>query len=486
MVCLACLSLLLAGCSLTPSYTRPDSGLAAQWMRGRDMPLDQAVPVQSGWWRGFDDPVLSSLVERSLRDSLTLAEAQARIEQARGTAEAAGAALYPTLSLNGAIDRTHQNGAGGSSGNSNSNIQSSGQSLFAQAGYEIDFWGKNRAANSSAQALTQATAFDGDTVALTLTASVADTYFQLLSLHERLALAQKIAADADRLLSLVQTQVAAGVATELQLELQRNSAATFAAAIPVLQQQSEQNAHLLAVLVGSTPESFTLPAAGVNAIRIPQVRPDLPASILQRRPDIRAAEARLMSANFDVGAARAAFFPSLSLTGSAGYSSNTLAHFFANPFTDIAASLLQPVFDGGQLQGRLKYDRARFTELAAAYRMTILVALQDVEDSLSTAQHQQELETSDRIAVNSARRAAFLAETQYRLGTADFLSVLTAQRTLFQGEDALLQVHLQRLQASVGLFRALGGGFGASDSAGAPVVSVSQSAVSAPLSGVHK
>jgi NodT family efflux transporter outer membrane factor (OMF) lipoprotein len=484
MASLACLSILLAGCSLTPSYIRPDPGLAAQWMRGRDMPLEQAVPVQSGWWRSFDDPVLSSLVERSLRDNLTLAGAQARIEQARGTAEAAGAALYPTLSLNGAINRTHPGGGSGSSSNSGS--PTSGQSLFAQAGYEIDFWGKNRAARNSAQALTQATVFDGDTVALTLTASVADTYFQLLSLHERLALAQKISADADRLLKLVQTQVAAGVATELQVELQRNSAATFAAVIPVLQQQSEQNAHLLAVLVGATPENFTLPAAGLNAIRIPQVRPDLPASILQRRPDIRAAEARLISANFDVGAARAAFFPSLSLTGSAGYSSDTLAHFFGNPFTDIAASLLQPVFDGGQLQGRLKYDRARFTELAAAYRLTILGALQDVEDSLSTAQHQQELETSDLIAVSSARRAAFLAETQYRLGTADFLSVLTAQRTLFQAEDALLQVHLQRLQASVGLFRALGGGFGVSDSSGAPTISVSQSAVSDPISGAHK
>jgi outer membrane protein TolC len=196
-----------------------------------------------------------------------------------------------------------------------------------------------------------------------------------------------------------------------------------------------------------------------------------------------------MAANFDVGAARAAFFPSLNLTGTAGYSSPALAHFFGNPFSGMAASLLQPVFDGGQLQGRLKYDRARFAELTAAYRMTILGALQDVEDSLSTAQHQQELENSDRIAVSSARRAAFLAEAQYRLGTADFLSVLTAQRTLSQSEDALLQVHLQRLQASVGLFRALGGGFGvagSSDSSGAAALSVSQSAVSAPISGANK
>src|SRR5207253_1116678 len=163
------LSSLFAGCSLVPAYTRPDADLPQQWLRARDMPLEGAAPIRSGWWRSFNDPALTGLVERSLRDSFTLAAAQARIEEARGTAEMAGAPLYPTLNLNGALSRSHQ---GGTSGTGGSQSFSHSQSLFAQAGYELDFWGKNRATASSAQALTEATVFDGDTVALTLTASV--------------------------------------------------------------------------------------------------------------------------------------------------------------------------------------------------------------------------------------------------------------------------------------------------------------------------
>ncbi|HEV7814803.1 MAG TPA: efflux transporter outer membrane subunit [Janthinobacterium sp.] len=448
----------LAGCSLAPAYTRPDSALAPQWLRGRDLPLAQAVPVQSGWWRSFGDAALDALVERALRDSPTLAQAQARVEEARGTAEVAGAALYPALTLNGAVDRVHN--ASGANAGIGSGSGSNGQSLFAEAAYEVDFWGKNRAASHSAQALAQASVFDGDTVALTLTAAVADTYFQLLSSRERLALARSIAADAERLLVLVQGQARAGVATELQVEQQRNIAATFAAAVPVLQQQTEQDGHLLAVLVGAAPESFALPAAGVTAIDVPLAQAGMPSSILQRRPDIRAAEARLVSANFDVGVARAAFYPSLSLTADAGLSSASLGHLLSsNPLADIAASLVQPVFDGGQLRGQLAFDRARVTELAAAYRATVLGALQEVEDALSAERHQRELEDADRIAASSAQRASTLAQAQYRLGIADFLSVLTTQRSAFQAQDALLQVRLARLQAAVGLFRTLGGGF---------------------------
>lgn len=475
------LSTLLAGCSLVPTYTRPDPGLPEQWLRARDMSLEGAAPVRSGWWRSFNDPILTEIVERSLRDSFTLAAAQARIEEARGTAEMAGAPLYPALNLNGALSRSHQSGAAGTSGGQGS---SHSQSLFAQAGYELDFWGKNRATAGSAQALTEATVFDGDTVALTLTASVTDTYFQVMSLQERLALAQKIAADAARLLTLVQTRAAAGVATDLQIEQQRNASATFSAAVPVLRQQLEQNEHLLAVLVGSTPERFTLHAPGLNGIQVPQAQPELPASVLQRRPDIRAAEARLISANYDVGAARAAFFPSISLTAQSGFSSGSLSHFFsANPLTGIAAALTQPIFQGGKLHGQLKFDRAHVDELVATYRKTVVGALQDVEDALSMAQHQQELESADRAAETSARRAAMLAEAQYRFGTADFLSVLDTQRTLYQAEDALLQVHLQRLQSAVALFRALGGGFG---SPAVPPNAMNDSLVSDPISGERK
>lgn len=457
---LAATAVLLGGCSLVPAYERPQVDLAPRWNSYQTAPLDATVPVQSGWWRSFGDPALSALEDRALRDSPTLAQARARIEQARGTAQSAGAALYPTVSLNGTLDRVH-NGSG-TTAKVGSGSSSNTQSLFAQAGYELDFWGKNRAAGDAAQALAQASVYDADTVALTLTASVADTYFQLLSLRERLRLAQGIADDAQRLLALVQSQADLGVASSLQVEQQRSAAASFSAALPPLQQQLEQNSHLLAVLVGATPEQFALADGGVQAVAVPQPQAGLPASILQRRPDIRAAEARLQGANFDIGVARAAFYPSLALTANAGVTSAALGQLLSsNPILDIGAALAQTLFDGGQRQGQLTVSRGRATELAAAYRGTVLGALQEVEDGLSATVHQRELEAAAQDAASSAQRASTLAEAQYRLGSSDFLNVLTAQRTRAQAQDALLQARLGRLQAAVGLFRTLGGGFDA-------------------------
>lgn len=456
---LAASAILLGGCSLVPAYERPRVDLAPRWNSYQASPLEATVPVRSGWWRSFGDPALSALEDRALRDSPTLAQARARIDQARGTAQSAGAALYPTVSLNGTLDRVH-NGSGTTAkvGSGSSNTQS----LFAQAGYELDFWGRNRAAGDAAQALAQASVYDADTVALTLTASVADTYFQLLSLRERLRLAQGIADDAQRLLVLVQSQADLGVASGLQVAQQRSAAASFAAALPPLQQQLEQNSHLLAVLVGATPEQFALADGGVQAVGVPQPQAGLPASILQRRPDIRAAEARLQGANFDIGAARAAFYPNLTLTANAGVTSAALGHLLSsNPVLDIGAALAQTLFDGGQRQGQLTVSQGRATELAAAYRGTVLGALQEVEDGLSATVHQRELEAAAQDAASAAQRASTLAEAQYRLGSSDFLNVLTAQRTRAQAQDALLQARLGRLQAAVGLFRTLGGGFDA-------------------------
>jgi NodT family efflux transporter outer membrane factor (OMF) lipoprotein len=289
---------------------------------------------------------------------------------------------------------------------------------------------------------------------------VADTYFQILSLQERVGLARNIAESARRILSLIEVQAAGGIASNLQIEQQRNAVATFDAAVPALRQQLEQSVHLLAVLIGSAPEGFGIGTQSLHGISPPDVKADLPASVLRQRPDIQAAEARLISANFDVGAARAAFYPSIVLTGQGGIASGSLSHFFpTTAASDVAASLLQPIFEGGRLQGQLKFDRAHVVELAATYRQTVAAALQDVEDALTTVERLKELEAADVVAVDSARRAFDLANAQFRLGTADFLTVLTIERTLYQAEDSLLQVHLQRLQAAVGLFRALGGGF---------------------------
>jgi NodT family efflux transporter outer membrane factor (OMF) lipoprotein len=449
------LALLQGACSLVPQYTRPDPSVPPAWSGASSQGLKNATAVRSGWWRSFGSTELSTLVERSLATNYSLQATITRIDEARGTARIAGAPLYPALSLNGTLDRS--NGQGTSLQTSRT------QNAFGLATYEIDFWGKNRATAESAKALAAASAFDSDAVAMTLTASVADTYLQILSLQERIRLAKTIAHDAERVLSLIEARRSVGTATDIDVEQQRNAVATFDSAVPILQQQLEQSLHALAILVGGIPEGFDVAAHSLDNLAIPQVQANLPSVVLRQRPDIRAAEARLVAANFSVGAARAAFYPSLNLTAAGGIASPSLSHFFplAQGLSDVGGTLLQPLFSGGLLEGQLQLNRAQVVELTATYRQTCIAALQDVEDSLTAVAQVKDLEQADTVAADSAQRAARLTAVQFQLGTADFLTVLTVERTLYQAEDALLQVRLQRLQAAVGLFRAMGGGFDA-------------------------
>jgi NodT family efflux transporter outer membrane factor (OMF) lipoprotein len=427
--------------------------MPASWSGATNNGLQDAVPVQSGWWQSFKNPELSALEERSLAANYNLQAAVARIEEARGTAQIAGAPLYPAFSLNGTIDS--------STGRSSDLKPSRVQNAFVLGSYELDFWGMNRASAASSNELTRASEFDRDTVAMTLAASVADTYFQILALRERVDLAQRIARGAARVLTLIEDRVSVGTASEVDVEQQRNAVATFQAAIPVLQQQLEQSLHLLATLAGVAPEGFDVGPRRLNDVAIPRVRANLPSAILLQRPDIRAAEARLVSANFSVGAARAAFFPSLNLTAAGGIASPSLSHFFplAQGLSELGGTLMQPLFQGGKLAGQLHLNRAQVLELTASYRQSVISALQDVEDSLSAVTQLDDLERAATVAAQSARRAASLTAAEFQLGTVDFLTVLTVERTLFQSEDALLQARMQRLQAAVGVYRALGGGF---------------------------
>ena len=448
-----CCAFALAACSMVPAYHRPSLAIAPSWS-GATPGQVKGVPASGAWWRSFGSPELDRLMRRSLAGNFDLQAAEARAAEAAATAEVSAAPLFPSLSLGIAQSQT--------SGVKNAATQA----ILGQASYELDFWGKNRAAAGAGRALAQASVFDAETVAMTLSASVADTYFLILSLNERIGLARQIVADAERVLALVQVQQADGTATVLQVEQQKNALATFQATIPVLQQQLDQATHLLAVLTGGAPEGFGLAAWSLAGLTDPAVALDLPSALLEQRPDIQAAEARLISANFDIGVARAAFFPSVSLTAAVGVGARQLSDFFPPAaVTSFGTSLLQPLFTGGQLEGQLKYSRARQVELVATYRQSVIAAFQDVEDALTGLRHVQDQEQIESAAVTAAARAASLAELQYRLGSADYLTVLSTEQALYQSEDTLLQLKLQRLQATVGLFQALGGGF---SSAAAP------------------
>jgi NodT family efflux transporter outer membrane factor (OMF) lipoprotein len=446
---LAALTLALgtAGCSLAPVYVRPPVGAAADWTSTR-MPAEHGIAVRAGWWRSFGSPELDRLMDIALSGNLNFQAAVARIAEARGTAEIAGAPLFPSVNLAG----TQDHGTGLKGGSTHE--------LLAQASYELDFWGKNRAAAASGATLVDASSFDADTVAMTLSASLADGYFQILSLRERIRLARQIASDARRVLALIEVQRSAGTATDLQVQQQRTAIATFDAAVPALQQQMDVAIHALAVLTGQPPEGFTVEAGDLAALSRPDIVPDLPPALLERRPDIRAAEARLIAANFDIGVARAAFFPNITLTGAAGIGSTSLSHFFPPAaVTDLGVGLLQPLFQGGQLEGQLQVAQGRKLELVALYREAVLTAYQDVEDALSTLD-QLRAQLAIETAANAAAQKAYeLAQLQYSLGSSDYLTVLTTEQTFYGTQDTLQQLQLAQLQAVVGLCSALGGGF---------------------------
>ncbi|TFF02495.1 efflux transporter outer membrane subunit [Pseudomonas sp. BCA14] len=445
--------LLLSGCSMVPDYQTPTLPLASQWDAGQS-----AQAAQGGrWWREFHSAELDQLIVRGLAANYTLKAAVSRIDEARASSQVTGAAQYPMLSLGGNFQRQNNYGT------------TPKRSVFAEATYELDFWGKQRAAADSADALAKATVFDAGTLRMSLSASIADSYFQVLSLQERLRLAQSIADDARQVLDLVEVQARQGAVSNLEVAQQRNAMQTFEAAMPPLRQQRDQALYQLAVLVGAPPEGFHLQGEGLKGLQVPQPATGLPIGLLRQRPDIQAAEARLVSANFDVGVARAAFLPNLSLDLLGGI--DTLA---GGQIWSAVGTLSQPLFQGGQLKGQLHFDQAHVQELTASYRESIIEALQDVETQLSAARELDKSYTLNQAAVDSAREAARLAQVRYRLGSTDFQTLLIVERTQYQAEDSLLQVRLQHLQAAVGLFRALGGDFSAASLASLSPVQVAQ------------
>ncbi len=345
-------------------------------------------------------------------------------------------------------------------------------STFLSASYEIDFWGKNRAALRAAEENAVASRFNREVVHLTTTASVANAFFQVLAAQDRLRVARNNEASASRILDLIKQRLEAGTASELDTAQQESVVAQQRAAIPPLEQQLRENIHALAVLVGRPPEFFNVRGGSMNQIAIPRVTPGLPSIVLTQRPDIRQAEALLASANADVESARAAFFPSISLTGQGGYQSSALKNLFQPEaaFYNIAASLTQPIFDGGRLLGDLDLQRGRQEELLQLYRKAIIQSFADVENALVAVQQSARRERLQGDVVSASRRAFEISESRMREGTIDLLTLLDTQQTLFQAEDAALQARLAHLLAVVSLYQALGGSWAASPAAVSPAV----------------
>jgi NodT family efflux transporter outer membrane factor (OMF) lipoprotein len=455
----AALVIALTGCATTSPLLQPKVTLAGAY--------DEAAPAESiavaaDWWRQFRSQELQDLVTAALAGSPDLAIAMERVRQAEAQVSIAGASLFPTLNLGFGTSRKTSDGDAGSHASNASNTTLS-------ASYEVDLWGRNAAGVRGANDALRGTIYDRDAAQLTLIAGVATSYFQLLSLRSRLDLARDNLEIAGRVQTLVSVRARNGIASQLDVDRQDSTVLSQRAALMPLEQQERQTLAALAVLIGRTPQGFEIASAGIADLAIPSIDPGLPADLLLRRPDLASAEARLAGANADLTAARAALLPSIQLTGAAGVSSAALMTILGGPNSAIslALSVLQPIFDGGRLRSQVRIAESTERELVESYRKTILTALADVESALVAASRVAQQEVLQAEVQAKTQNALRLAEVRYREGADDLLTVLDAQRSLFDAQDRLAQVRLDRLQAAVSLFKALGGGWGGAQPAGA-------------------
>lgn len=446
--------LTLSACALQPPPREAASPAPARWLHAtqNEQQKNAEFTITRDWWRAFGSAELDGLIEAAQTQSFDVAAAAARVEQARATARIAGAALLPEVSAS--VDARRNGRLGG-------HAETTGTTYAAgiAASYEVDFWGRNRAIRDQAGALLRAAEFDRDTVRLTVTAGVASAWMQAIGLRERAAIAARSLDSAQRLLALVESRARAGAAMQLELAQQRGVVAAQQRVLAALQQQERDSRTALAILLGRDVASLTLTADDLAALQVPAIGAGLPSMLLARRPDIAQAEAQLRAADADIVAARAAMFPTLTLRAGISAGSNRSSTLFDNPVYDTAAGLLAPIFNAGRLAAGRDLAMAQREELLAQYRQAIVAAYGDVETALNAITGIDAQRVAQEEEARQAQRALTLAESRYRAGAETALVLLDAQRTLYGAQDAVAQLHMQRLQASVSLYRALGGGW---------------------------
>nr|WP_242551590.1 efflux transporter outer membrane subunit [Pseudomonas sp. Marseille-Q1929] len=450
--------LLLSACAGQPPVT--DSGIAAPaaWQYAE---RDAAQAINGRWWTQFGSPQLDRLIDQARRDSFDVAAAMARVRQAQASAVIAGAPMLPEVKFNLTASRERLlRGSGNSDLNateSNNTVNSFDANLTAS--YELDFWGGRAAARDSAVHTLRASEFDRATVELTLLSNVADRYAQTLAARQRQQIAELNLANARNVLDLVQTRYNAGSATALELAQQKSLVASQQRQLPLIQQLAEESQITLAALLGQPVQAVDLGNETFHTLSWPSIGPGVPSQLLSRRPDLAQAEAQLAAASADVTVARAAMLPTVTLgatLGSGAYKANDILR---SPFYTLTSGLVAPIFNNGRLSAERDKARARQDELLQTYRGAIINGFADVEKALSSIirlDQQRQWQTEE---LQQAQTAFGIAESRYQAGAEDLLTVLETQRTLYAAQDLNVQLRLSRLQASIALYKALGGGW---------------------------
>jgi NodT family efflux transporter outer membrane factor (OMF) lipoprotein len=459
--------MLPAACTLGPNYARPavEAPAAYKEAQGWKPAQPRDNEPRGNWWSVFNDPQLDALVSQVEVSNQTIKAAEARVREARALTQQAQAALFPIVTANASATRSGGRGgtgsnvdnAGGQGGGPRNNFN-----VALDVNWELDLWGRVRRTIEAGEATAQASVADLEAAKLSAQAQLAEDYFLLRVQDAQIRLLNDTVDAYQKSLKLTQNQYAVGVAARAdvaQAETQLKSTQAQALDAGVQRAQLE---HAIAVLLGKPPADFSIAAEAV-ATTFPPIPPGLPSELLERRPDIAAAERRAAAANAQVGVAEAAFFPSLTLSATGGFQSSVLSQLFSLPsrYWSLGPALAQTIFDAGLRRAQTAQAMATYDENVASYRQTVLAGFQEVEDNLAALRIlEQEALVQDE-AVKSARESLTITLNQYRAGTANYLAVVVAQATALSNERAALAILARRQTASVTLIKALGGGWDA-------------------------
>jgi outer membrane protein, multidrug efflux system len=451
--------LLLAGCAVGPNYKQPSAN-PPQNFRGDTTGLTNSLGDMP-WWELFKDQTLQALIHTALTNNYDLRVAAARVEESRALLAQSRSQFYPQVTYQGAsgAGRNVENGApadiGGGVGK--------GSDVAGSVSWEIDLWGRIRRLNESARANFFATGEARTNVMISLIASVAQSYFQLVALDEELTIAQDTTNSFGQSLKIFKDRLHGGVSSKLETSAAAALLASAAATMPELRRQIATQENQIRVLLGQNPGPVTRPPAALQAESLPDIPAGLPSALLERRPDIRQAEQLMRSANASIGVSQANFYPQISLTGLLGSTSRELT-----PFTSAASGawyaageLTGPIFEGGLLKAQLRQARAAWDESRFQFQSTVLNAFQEVSDSLVSRQELTLERVEQERAVAAYKDAVEVANQRYVGGQANYYELLQEQQLLFPAQNTLTQIHLNQLLATVQLYKALGGGWNA-------------------------
>jgi multidrug efflux system outer membrane protein len=446
----------LSACMVGPDYRRPDVDVPTSWRLG----TTEANEISNiAWWDRFQDPVLSNLVRTALANNKDLKVATANVDAAAAQYGIVRSAQFPQVDANASATRQ---------GVSQTTVIAvpGGKHVFndyrvnLSASFELDLWGKLRRSTESAQASLLASEQGRGTVVLTLVSNVASGYIQLLGLDRQLEIAQYTSNTLGQSARLQRLRFEEGAVPESDYQQAESQYREALARVPELERQIAQQENFISVLLGRNPGPIPRGRA-IDGLVFPPVPGELPASLLERRPDIREAEQNLVAANANIGVARAAYFPDISLTGLLGLESAQLSDLFKGPSKtwSVGASLLQPIFNAGRIDSQVAQAEALQREALYTYEKSIISAFQDVENALIDRTKFGEVRDQQAKNVDALQRFRDLADLRYREGATIYLEVATAEQSLFAAQLAYVQTQAQLFQAYANLYKAMGGGW---------------------------